>query len=89
MAAALLTPAVAPAASDPEIAELRSMINQMKQQYEARIRDLERRLAKAEAKGPAEPKRRFKNKRYVLDRGTGLWPVWRAGRPPPRCLSCF
>ncbi len=34
-------------------------------------------------------KRRFKNKRYVLDRGTGLWPVWRAGRPPPRCLSCF
>jgi hypothetical protein len=20
---------------------------------------------------------------------TGLWPVWRAGRPPPEWLSCF
>jgi hypothetical protein len=46
--AALLAPGTAMAASDAEIAELRSMLNQMKSQYESRIAALESRLAKAE-----------------------------------------
>lgn len=53
VATALLTPALlfstAPrAAVDPEIAELRAMIEQMKTQYETRIGELESRLANAE-----------------------------------------
>jgi hypothetical protein len=44
------------AASDTEIAELRSMLNQMKSQYESRIAALESRLAKAERDArPANP----------------------------------
>lgn len=58
--AALLVPLAAFPASDPEIAELRSMLDQMKNQYERRIQDLESRLAKAErqsadaARAPSE-----------------------------------
>ena len=58
--AALLVPLAAFPASDSEIAELRSMLDQMKTQYERRIQDLESRLAKAErqsadtARAPAE-----------------------------------
>jgi hypothetical protein len=52
LCAALLTPLLAPlptaAASDPEIAELRASLNQIKNQYERRIADLESRLATAE-----------------------------------------
>ena len=57
VAAALSIPAAALAATDPEIAELRSMINQMKSQYEGRIRNLEARLAKAEADAARPAKR--------------------------------
>jgi len=48
IAAALLTPMAASAASAAEIAELRSMLGEMKAEYERRIRALEDRLAKAE-----------------------------------------
>lgn len=46
--AALLAPLPALAGNDAEIAELRSMLNQMKSQYERRIADLEARLQRAE-----------------------------------------
>ncbi len=55
LCAALLTPLLAPdavAASDPEIAELRATLNQLKNQYERRIADLESRLARAERSAP-------------------------------------
>ena len=55
LCAALLTPLLAPdavAASDPEIAELRATLNQLKNQYERRIADLESRLARAERAAP-------------------------------------
>ncbi|CRI65753.1 Phosphate-selective porin O and P [Thiocapsa sp. KS1] len=48
VAMALLTPMSALPATDTEIAELRTMLDQMKSQYERRIQDLESRLAKAE-----------------------------------------
>ncbi|EGV16370.1 TonB-dependent receptor [Thiocapsa marina] len=47
-AVALLTPMTAFPATETELAELRTMIDQMKSQYERRIQDLESRLAKAE-----------------------------------------
>ncbi len=46
--AVLLAPGPAVAANDPEIAEMRSMLNQMKAEYERRIAHLESRLAEAE-----------------------------------------
>jgi hypothetical protein len=52
LCAALLSPAAVFAASDAEIAELRSMLNQMKNQYERRIADLESRLERAERAAP-------------------------------------
>lgn len=56
--AALLVPLSAFPASDPEIAELRSMLDQMKNQYERRIQDLESRLARAERQSAdADPAR--------------------------------
>ncbi len=45
---ALLTPVPAFPASDAEIAELKSMLNAMKADYEQRIQALENRLAEAE-----------------------------------------
>ena len=57
VAAALLAPVAAVAATNPEIAELRSMLNQMKSQYEGRIRALEARLAKAEAESARSAQR--------------------------------
>lgn len=45
---ALLSPLTAFASTDAELAELRSLVDQMKSQYEQRIADLESRLAKAE-----------------------------------------
>lgn len=52
LCAALFTPVATLAASDAEIAELRSMLNQMKSQYERRIADLEARLERAERAAP-------------------------------------
>ena len=52
LCAALIAPTAAFAASDAEIAELRSMLNQMKSQYERRIADLESRLERAERASP-------------------------------------
>ena len=57
VAAALLTPVAAFPAAATEIAELRSMLNQMKSQYEGRIRALEARLAKAEAESARSAQR--------------------------------
>lgn len=48
IASALIAPAASVAATDPEIAELKSMLRSMKQDYEQRIQALERRLAEAE-----------------------------------------
>ncbi|HYN77527.1 MAG TPA: porin, partial [Lamprocystis sp. (in: g-proteobacteria)] len=59
LCAALLTPLFIPSAalaSDPEIAELRATLNQLKNQYERRIADLESRLAHAERAGPRKAK---------------------------------
>jgi hypothetical protein len=55
LCAALFTPVAALAASDAEIAELRSMLNQMKDQYERRIADLEARLERAERTATQAP----------------------------------
>jgi hypothetical protein len=48
VATALLTPLAAFPATDAELAELRTLVDQMKSQYERRIQELEARLAKAE-----------------------------------------
>jgi hypothetical protein len=52
LCAALLTPVAVFAANDADIAELRSILNQMKNQYERRIADLESRLERAERAAP-------------------------------------
>lgn len=54
-AAALLACGGAQAASDPELAAIRSQIEEMKKSYEQRIAALEARLAAAEAAPPANP----------------------------------
>ena len=55
LSAALLTPATTFAADDAEIAELRTMLNQMKNDYERRIADLEARLERAERAASQPP----------------------------------
>ncbi len=57
LVAALLTPALAPAADDSEIQKLRQEIEQLRQSDEARLQALEQRLQQAEAaaRPPAQP----------------------------------
>lgn len=50
---ALSAPSGALAGDSAELAQIRDEIKQMKESYEARIRDLEKRLEKAEGAGPA------------------------------------
>src|SRR5450432_196800 len=50
LALALLTPTVAVAASDAELADIRDQIRQLKENYEARIQALEQRLKDAETR---------------------------------------
>jgi hypothetical protein len=57
VAAALLVPSVAISATDAELTEIRSLITDVKAQYEQRIRDLEARLARAEREAQAAAQR--------------------------------
>ncbi len=57
-AGALLTPMAAFPASDEEIAEIKSMLDEMKAQYEQRIQALEQRLAQAEREAAASARQR-------------------------------
>ena len=50
LALALLTPTLAVAASDADLADIRDQIRQLKENYEARIQALEQRLKEAEAR---------------------------------------
>ncbi|HET7403438.1 MAG TPA: hypothetical protein VFJ62_16700, partial [Usitatibacter sp.] len=55
VALALLHPAAALAATDPELEEIRAQIRELKSSYEARIQALEQRLKDAEARAAAPP----------------------------------
>ncbi|MDB5822898.1 MAG: hypothetical protein JWR21_1602 [Herminiimonas sp.] len=72
-------PGQAIAASDPDLAQMREEIRQMKQDYEARIRALETRLQSAEANKPAATQAAASAVEPSLPAG----PARTAALPPP------
>jgi hypothetical protein len=78
MAATLAMPLFAAAADDPDLAQIREQIRQMKDDYETRIRALERRLQEAEAK---TERIAAQAQRPATEQGGA--PTAVAGAPPP------
>ncbi len=82
MAALLAASCGAQAASDADLAAIRSQIDEMKRTYEQRIAALENKLAQAEADAKAKPCRRLRRVRQAPT-GPQRPPLPQRRRPAP------